>query len=112
VAVALAATVFLVWINGAVGIIGREDNPANLMFFAVIAVALAGSLAARLNPRGMALAMTIAAGGEFIVAFIVVALRLGASEPPGLVGVVGLIATFGLLFLVSAWSFLKAAQTA
>ena len=42
VALALAAAFLIIWINGAVGIIGDEDNPANLMFGAVLAVALLG----------------------------------------------------------------------
>ena len=43
VGVALAAAFLLVWTNGAVGIIGSEDNPANLMFGGVLAVGLVGA---------------------------------------------------------------------
>ena len=38
VGVALAAALLLVWMNLAVGIIGSEDNPANLMYVGVLAV--------------------------------------------------------------------------
>src|SRR5688572_14590172 len=43
VGVAVAAAFILVWINLAVGIIGSEDNPANLMYGGVLAVAIAGA---------------------------------------------------------------------
>jgi hypothetical protein len=111
VAIALAATFLLVWINGAVGIIGREDNPANLMFFLVIAIAVVCAVATRLRASGMALAMGIAALAELAVGAIVLVMRLGASEPPGLTGVLAVIFAFTIMFLLSAWSFLKAARS-
>ena len=39
-AIALGLPFLLVWFTGAVGIIGSENNSANLMFFVVIAIAL------------------------------------------------------------------------
>ena len=42
--VAIAAIFLLVWVNGAVGFLGDEDNPANLMFGGVILVAVVGSV--------------------------------------------------------------------
>ncbi|HWT11673.1 MAG TPA: hypothetical protein VN231_02880 [Allosphingosinicella sp.] len=55
-------TVFLtIWVNLAVGMIGSEDEPYNLLFGAVLLVALAGSVAARFRPAGMALALAAAA---------------------------------------------------
>lgn len=57
VGVAVAAGFTMTWSNLAVGIIGSEGNPANLMFFGVLAVALAGVLWSRLRPLGMARAM-------------------------------------------------------
>lgn len=56
VGVALATTFLLVWINGAVGIIG-DDNPANLMYFGVLAIGFIGAIVARLKPRKMARVM-------------------------------------------------------
>jgi hypothetical protein len=60
-AFALAAAFLVVWANGAVGMIGDEDNPYNLLFGAVLLVALLGSAIARFRPTGMTLA-TAAAG--------------------------------------------------
>lgn len=60
-ATALAASFLTVWANGAVGMIGDEDNPYNLLFLGVLLIALLGSITARFRPRGTALAMSAAA---------------------------------------------------
>lgn len=70
VAVALATGFILVWANLAVGIIGSEDNPANLMFFGVLAVGLFGAGIARFRPSGMARAMAATALAHGLVAVI------------------------------------------
>lgn len=110
VAVALATAFLLVWINGAVGIIGSEDNPANLMFLGVIAIAMAGAVAARFAADGMARAMIAAAAAQTLVGVTAFAYRLGASEPPFYPGVLLLIGSFALMWLLSAWLFRKAAK--
>ena len=56
-ALGLAAGFFLIWANGAVGYIGSEDNPYNLVFFGVIAVAFAGALVSAFRAKGMAWTM-------------------------------------------------------
>jgi len=61
VAAALFASFLIIWANGAVGMIGDEDNPYNLLFLAVICVALLGATIASFRPTGMAAAM-LAAG--------------------------------------------------
>ena len=68
VAVALAAGFLIIWVNGAVGMIGDEDNPYNLLFIGVIAMALVGAIVARFRAGGLALAMTVAAVMHFGVA--------------------------------------------
>lgn len=47
-------TGFLVfWVNGAVGMIGSEDNPYNLLFLVALAAGAAGALLAWFRPAGM-----------------------------------------------------------
>lgn len=95
-------TVFLtVWANGAVGMIGNEDNPYNLWFGGVILLALAGAAAARLSAGGMALAMSLAAGVQALVG------ALGmASDLRG-----GIFATaFAGLWILSALLFREAGR--
>lgn len=60
-ALAVAAAFLTIWVNGAVGMIGSEDNPYNLLFGGVLLFALAGAIAARFRPAGMARAMAAAA---------------------------------------------------
>ena len=57
VILALGSTLLLVWVNGAVGIIGSENNDANLMYAGVIVVGAIGAIIARFKPGGMARAL-------------------------------------------------------
>lgn len=102
-AIALAAAFLLLWINGAVGIIGDEDNPLNLLYLGVIAIAFGGMAWARFRAKGAARAMTVAAIANALVG--VVAAVAGRNEPPGIVGLVVLNGFFVLLFLGAAWLF-------
>lgn len=102
--VALATGLILVWINGAVGLIGSEDNPANLMYAGVLAVGVIGAVIARLKPMGMARALSATAIAQLLVP--VVALILWRSDfSPGLVPVFGLNFFFVLMFATSALLF-------
>lgn len=110
VAVAVVTTFLLVWINGAVGMIGNEDNPLNLMFFGVIAVALAGSIVARFKAAGMARAMIAAGTAQAAIGIGVFALNVAAAEPPGAAGLLVLIEIFAGAWFFSAWLLRKAAR--
>jgi hypothetical protein len=70
VGAALAAALLLTWVNLAVGILGSEDNPANLMYFGVLAVLVIGALIARFRPQGMARALFATALAQVLVAVI------------------------------------------
>lgn len=69
-AFALLSAFLVVWANGAVGMIGNEDNPINLLFLGVILIALIGSLVSRFGKEGMALTMFTAAAAQASVATI------------------------------------------
>ena len=58
---AVVAAFLTVWVNAAVGMIGSEDNPYNLLFGGVLLLALVGAILARFEARGMARAMALAA---------------------------------------------------
>jgi MFS family permease len=106
---ALASAFFLIWVNLAVGIIGDEDNPANLMFFGVVLIGIIGSIAARFRPRGMAVAMSLAAAAQLLVDVTGFALGL-ADPPPPLPAQAMLIAMFAAPMMISAALFRKAAE--
>ena len=52
VGLALGSALLLGWVNGAVGIIGSENNEANLMYGGVIVVGAIGAVIARFKPEG------------------------------------------------------------
>jgi hypothetical protein len=108
VGLSLAATFMLVWINLAVGIIGSEDDPANLMYFGVPAMALAGAIIARFRPAGMALAAVAAAIAQLGIAAVVLTGNLYPQEAGWPKEVVGLTGFFTMLWLVAAWCFDRA----
>ena len=68
-AVLALLTAFLtIWVNLAVGMIGSEDNPHNLLFGGVLVIALIGAIVARFEPAGMAHAAVAAAIAQAAVA--------------------------------------------
>jgi hypothetical protein len=62
---------FMVWIALAVGIVGEPNDPADLMYLGVLAVAFTGGLFARFRAGGMAVAMIGAAVACCVVAGVV-----------------------------------------
>ena len=80
----LLAALLVAWVNLAVGIIGEPEDPANLMYAGVVAVAAVGALLARFRPAGMARAMAAAAAAQLLVAAVTFALDLGYPPTPRL----------------------------
>lgn len=108
VGVALAAAFILVWATGAVGVIGAEDNPANLMYIGVLAVGIIGTIIARFRPHGMALALFATALAQALVtliAVILVIVGLVGSPLNGLGEILIINGFFVALFVGSAMPF-------
>jgi len=112
-ALALAAAFLLIWINAAVGIIGDENNPLNLMYLVVIGIAIVGTVVARFHPHGMARALFAAAIAQACVPVIALLenSHVVSAEPPGVVGVFVLNFFFAVLFAGSALLFRRARAT-
>lgn len=109
VGLALAAAFLLVWINGAVGIIG--DGPVNVLYLAVPLVGVVGAVIARLEPHGMSRALFATAVAMAVVP--VVALILGTPDfSPGVIAVFVLNSVFVGLFVGSALLFRRASALA
>ena len=79
VGIAVVAGLGLIWVNLAVGMIGDDGNPANLMYLFVVFVALIGAAIARFEPREAAIAMFATAGAQAIVAVIALVAALGPT---------------------------------
>jgi hypothetical protein len=100
---AVVAAFLTIWVNGAVGMIGSEGNPYNLLFGGVLFVALIGAIVARFEPAGMARAMAAAAIAQAAVG----AFGLSTDVRGGVLSV-----AFAGLWLLAAALFRKAAEQA
>ena len=101
-AVIAMVTAFLtVWVNLAVGMIG-DDNPYNLLFMGVVALAVVGAILSGFRARGMARTMVVVAVAQALVAAGGI-----PSDPRG--GVLSL--TFAIPWLVAAALFARAARS-
>jgi hypothetical protein len=110
--IAVLVSFLLVWVNAAVGVIGDEGNPANLLFVAGILLALVGSALARFEARGMARATLAASALTAAIAAAAPVFGWGADEPPGTAGLTMLISGFALMWGLSSALFAKAARDA
>ena len=110
VGVALATAFVLVWMNLAVGVIGTEDHPANLLHGGVLAVGIVGAVGARFRPRGMARALVATALAQASVGVTALVAGWGATGPTWPAEILGLTGFFAALWLLSAAQFRKAAR--
>ena len=108
-ALAVFAGLSLIWVNLAVGFIGNEDNPANLLFGGVLMVGVIGAALTRLEAEGMARTLFATAATQFlvpIIAFVVWRPNFDAN----VVKIFMLNGFWVFLFVVSALLFRNAAR--
>lgn len=103
VALAVLGAFLLVWINLAVGIIGSENDDANMMFAGVIAVLVGGACIARFRAEGLVAVMVATAIAQISVGLI--ALGLGRDMTALIMG-----AMFCVFWLGAAWLFRVASR--
>lgn len=108
-ALALGSALLLGWANGAVGIIGSENNKANLMYGGVLVVGAIGAVVARFKPEGMARALFATALAQTLVTMIALVGRMG-SPYTGPLEIVTINGFFVALFVGSAALFSKVAR--
>jgi hypothetical protein len=102
---AVGGALLLIWMNLAVGLIGSEDSPANLMYLGVLFVGIIGMIAARFQSRGMArasFAMALAQALVVVTAFIAGKAQASATSVEVFLGA---NAVFIALWIGSAWLF-------
>ena len=110
-AVALGASFLQVWMNLAVGIVGREDNPVNLGFYLVVVAAGACAFTALGRAEAMARAMLAVAGMQALLASVIAtAPSTVRDDPKGAIGVLVLSGIFAALWLSAAALFHKSAR--
>ena len=106
---ATATVLFLFFGIGALGIIGDGGRPDRL-YLAVFVTVAVGVVVARFRAAGMAVALGAAAAVQAIVT-VVALVVYGGDEGVSVVDVVGVNALYVALFVVSAWLFLRAADS-
>ncbi len=106
VGLAVGTSLVLVWINLAVGFIGSEDHPANLMYFMIILLGFTGAILSQFRPKGLSLTMFGMAAGQFLVPVIAYVIW----RPELTIGVLKIFLVnffFVLLYIASAMQFRK-----
>ena len=78
VVAAFATGFLLMWVIGAVGLIGVEGDPFDMIYGGVLAIGIIGALIARFQPQGMARAMVATALAQALV--VVIALIAGKHQ--------------------------------
>ncbi len=106
---AVVSVLLLGWVTAAVGIVGSDNNDSNLMYGAVIVVAVIGVLLARFRSRGMSRALYSTALAQVMVTAVALApgLNLPFSWAFEIVTINGF---FIAMFLGSAALFSKSVE--
>ncbi len=109
VGIAGLAAVLLAWLSLSVGLIGRDGDPANLMYLGILGIGAIGMLRARFRSQGMARALWVVVWAQALVTAIALIGRLGYpwSGPAELLVLNGF---FVGLFGLSAWLFQQDAR--
>lgn len=87
----------MTWANLAVGLVGSEDNPVNLMFWTPLVVAFLGGVMVRFRPRRFSLVLVITAAAQMAPAVIAATMGWGLALGPA--------AFFSVLWLGAAALF-------
>ena len=106
---ALAAGFGSIVLNGAIGFVGSEDEPHNLLFLAVVCVAVIGAVLARGHAMALSIAMSAAGIAHIVVSIGLLINADGTSDGDPQMEVVGLT-VFAAMWLASAWLFRKASR--
>lgn len=109
-AVGLGAALMLVWAAGAVGIIGVDGDPFDLLYVGVLAVGLVGAWVTRFEAGGMSRTLAAMAIAQVLVAGIALLAGKHLDEFSSVPEIVAVNAFFAALYIGSAALFRKAAD--
>lgn len=108
VVVGVGGAFLLVWVNLAVGVLGSEDNPSNLMYLAVLLTGLVGAPLVRFRARGLVRVLLAMAAVQVAVPVVALAADPAAAGPMHMI--VGVTAFFLGPWLLAAALFRMAAD--
>lgn len=107
---AIVTAFLLIWVNGAVGIIGSENNPANALYAGVLIVLFLGAIVSRFKAMGLERTMYTVAAAQMLVP-VVTFVTWRPDFTPGVLGVFMLNAIFASLWVGSGLLFRHADET-
>lgn len=106
--VTLGASFLIIWVGLAVGIVGSEDNAANLMFFGVLGVMVILGVVGGFRAQALFRATLAAAALQVAAGAVALIGNLGADGPGWPMDVVGATGFFTLAWLFAAGLFRRA----
>jgi hypothetical protein len=108
--VAVITAFLLVWVNLAVGFLGNEDNPYNLIFFVLLGLTLIGAFLVEFKAVGLARLLAGTAAGQALIGAVALFAGLGETGNRGIYEAFMGTSMFVGLWLASAWLFSRAAR--
>lgn len=106
---AVLSSLFMIWSNLAVGIIGSEDNLINLLYFTIPAGALISALWVRFSTRGLMTTMYGCAIGVGLITAIAFLSGMQHAQGSSSMEIIAVNSLFIVLFVLSALLFRYAA---
>lgn len=110
IATGLAAftSLAVLWVNGAVGIIGNEGNQINLLFGVVLLVAVLGSYIAKLEAKAMSRVMFSTAITHVLISITGYSIHSGQNPGYPISGIINITLIFTVFWLLSALFYRRA----
>lgn len=106
----LFSGLFLIWANGAVGIVGTENNDFNLLYFIVIAVGLIGATLSRFKAKGLSFTMFAMASTQFLLGVLALLMGMAKVSESSVIEIISVHGFFITIFVLSALLFRNAAK--
>ncbi len=110
VGVAIGGGFLLIWINLAVGIIGSEDNSANLFYAGVLGIGLVGAVFVGFKPAGMMRVLMAMSAATVAIGAVALVRGWGSEGENWPQVIVVLNGFFAAVWLLSAGMFRMAAR--
>lgn len=110
VAVAVAAGVMLFVVSGAVGVIGSEDDPANMLYVGLIVLTALGAALSGFRAGRLAMILYAAAGAQVLIATVALVAGWGQDTHIYPWDIVGATGFFTVMWVLAAGLFGRAAR--
>lgn len=120
IGLSLLSGLMLVWVNMAVGILGSENNPVNMLYGVVLAAGFLGAIASGLKPKGLMYTMFSMAVLQVCVPLAGIVIEKPAGMPVseflyrwhqhGFTGVAGITVFFTVVFVAAGLMFRNAVK--